>query len=268
MRSPNLSEEPSIAALVREQARVVYALMIREIYTRFGRENIGFAWIVAEPVAFASAVVVLWSVMPHAGHAEIPIVPFVITGYMPLLMYRHMLGRAMRCMQANTSLLYHRQVTVFSLYVSRILVEILGATAAFMFCMVMFSMLGMVNMPDSVPTMIGGWLLYAWYAAATAFAVGALSERTEVVERFWNPFSYITIPLSGTFYMLYWFPDSLRQYMLWSPPINGVEMIRGGYFGADIPTFYDPAYFALVNAVVTMIGLWLVKDARQYVEVE
>jgi capsular polysaccharide transport system permease protein len=32
------------------QWRVVGALIIREIYTRFGRESLGFAWIVAEPL--------------------------------------------------------------------------------------------------------------------------------------------------------------------------------------------------------------------------
>ena len=34
------------------QWRVVGALLIREIYTRFGRESLGFAWIVAEPLVF------------------------------------------------------------------------------------------------------------------------------------------------------------------------------------------------------------------------
>jgi capsular polysaccharide transport system permease protein len=35
------------------QWRVVGALLIREIYSRFGRESLGFAWMVAEPLVFA-----------------------------------------------------------------------------------------------------------------------------------------------------------------------------------------------------------------------
>ena len=43
------------------QSRVVGALLIREVYTRFGREGLGFAWIVAEPLIFAIPVRLVWS---------------------------------------------------------------------------------------------------------------------------------------------------------------------------------------------------------------
>ena len=262
------ARQSSLGSLVREQVRIISALVLREIYTRFGRENIGFAWIVAEPAAFATSVICLWSLMKHSGHADVPITPFVLTGYMPLLMYRHMTGRLMRCMQANTALLYHRQVTIIALYIARIVVEMLGTSAAFAFCLGVFGLLGYVDMPYSIPQMIGGWLLYAWYAAATSIAVGALSERSEVVDKFWNPVSYIMIPLSGTFFMAAWIPDPFRGYLLYSPPLNGVEIIRGGYFGPGVPTYFDATYFAYVNAVITVIGLYLAKDARRYIEVE
>jgi capsular polysaccharide transport system permease protein len=42
------------------QRRVVHALIIREIYSRFGRESLGFAWIVAEPLVFALPVLFVW----------------------------------------------------------------------------------------------------------------------------------------------------------------------------------------------------------------
>lgn len=258
----------SLPILARDQVRIISALMLREIYTRFGRENIGFAWIVAEPAAFATAVIGLWSLMKHAGHAEVQITPFVLTGYMPLLMYRHMTGRLMRCMQSNTSLLYHRQVTVISLYIARIVVELLGTSAAFLFCLSLFGLLGYIEWPYSIPQMIGGWLLYAWFAAGVSILIGALSERSEIVDKFWNPIGYVTIPLSGTFFMAAWVPDSVRQYLLWSPQLNGVEIVRGGYFGPGVPTFYDATYMAYVNAVVLVVGLYLAKDGRRYVEVE
>src|SRR6516164_1824062 len=42
------------------QWRVLGALLIREIYSRFGRESLGFAWIVAEPLVFALPVLFVW----------------------------------------------------------------------------------------------------------------------------------------------------------------------------------------------------------------
>jgi capsular polysaccharide transport system permease protein len=76
------------------------------------------------------------------------------------------------------------------------------------------------------------------------------------------------IPLSGTFYMVYWMPAAVRDALMWMPPINGVEMIRAGYFGPSVPTYYDPLYMLYVSIIGTAIGLYVVKDARAYVEIE
>jgi capsular polysaccharide transport system permease protein len=65
-----------LVQLLRDQARITGALMMREIYTRFGRDNIGFAWIIAEPAIFCLAIILLWSMIKHQGHADTPIVPF------------------------------------------------------------------------------------------------------------------------------------------------------------------------------------------------
>lgn len=265
---PEVAPQVPLLALLRVQGRVVVALMLREIYTRFGRDNIGFAWIIAEPAIFCLSVILLWSLIKHPGHAETPIVPFLLTGYMPLLMYRHMVGRLMRCMQANAALLYHRQITVMTLYVSRIAVEILGTSAAFLFCMLAFSLSGHIEMPDDPPLMLAGWLLYVWYAAATAILVGALSERSEVTEKIWGPISYVMIPLSGTFYMVDWMPAQFQDAILWMPPVNGVEMIRGGYFDASVKAHFDAIYLVYVNLVLTVGGLYVAKNARDHVEIE
>lgn len=254
--------------LITAQGRVVVALMLREIYTRFGRDNIGFAWIIAEPALFALGVILLWSLSKHSGHAEVAIVPFLLTGYMPLLLFRHMIGRLLRCMQSNSSLLYHRQVTILSLYISRIAVEVLGTSAAFLFCLFAFYMSGHVEIPDDPALMIGAWFLQIWYCSSTSLLLGALSERSELVEKIWSPISYIMIPLSGAFYMLYWMPPMFREVLMWMPPVNVTEMLRGGYFGPSIPTFYDPFYVVYVNCILTVLGLMFVKNARDYVEVE
>lgn len=265
---PIVVSEVPLTQLLRVQGRAVVALMLREIYTRFGRDNIGFAWIIAEPAIFCLCIILLWSLIKHGGHSETPIVPFLLTGYMPLLLYRHMISRMMRCMQANASLLYHRQITVMTLYASRIVVEILGTSAAFMFCMVVFYFSGHVEVPDDPPLMLAGWLLYAWYASATAILVGALSERSEITEKIWGPISYIMIPLSGTFYMVDWMPAQYHEALLWMPPINGVEMVRGGYFDASVKTHFDAVYFIYVNMALTIAGLYAAKDARDFVEIE
>ena len=56
----------SLAAGWRIQHRVIGALMIRELVTRFGRENIGFLWMMVEPLLFAGLVGILWRYIERA----------------------------------------------------------------------------------------------------------------------------------------------------------------------------------------------------------
>ena len=47
----------------RIQKRVWGALFMREIQTRWGRRNLGFAWLFAEPLVFAMPVLTVWSIL-------------------------------------------------------------------------------------------------------------------------------------------------------------------------------------------------------------
>lgn len=256
------------AGFLAEQARVLHALIVREIYTRFGRENIGFAWIVVEPTLFCLGVIVLWSVaVPKNGHMEIPLVEFLLTGYMPLMMYRHAVNRLLRCMQVNGDLLYHRQITVLSMYVARLTVEIVGTLAAFVIITALFVLWGLARPPADIPLMIAGIAIYMLFSAAIAILIGALSERSEVVEKIWAPLSYVSIPLSGTFYMLYWLPPGARDILVFIPMASAVEMIRAGYFGPGVPTFFNWPAAVATSLVILAAGLALLRGAQRHIEI-
>jgi ABC-type polysaccharide/polyol phosphate export permease len=52
------------------------------------------------------------------------------------------------------------------------------------------------------------------------------------------------------------------------PSLQAYEMIRSGMFGATFKTHGDPNYSALALAVLTLVGLLLMRDARKYVVAE
>jgi len=45
-------------------------------------------------------------------------------------------------------------------------------------------------------------------------------------------------------------------------------MIRGGVFGTTITTYGDPTYTTFALAVLTLFGLWLMRESRKYVVIE
>jgi capsular polysaccharide transport system permease protein len=252
----------------RTQIRVIEALIVRETYTRFGRENIGFAWILVEPLIFCLGLVFLWTVVIAGGDkVDVPVIEFIMTGYAPLLMYRHCVLRTMRCMQANGELLFHRQVTILAMYVARLIVEILGTLAAFVLTMGVFIIWGMAEPPEDVALVLAGFGVYILFCIGIAFVVGALSERSETVEKIWSPLSYMTVPLSGTFYMLHWLPQEVRDILVFIPMVSGVEMIRGGYFGAGVPVFYNWQAAVATSLTLLAFGLLMLRNVRRYIEI-
>ena len=87
--------------------------------------------------------------------------------------------------------------------------------------------------------------------------LGALSEKSEMVEKLWHPAAYLLFPLSGAAYLVDVLPKQFQNGALWLPMVNGVEMVREGYFGSKIVAHYDVAYLISCNMVLTLFALAL-----------
>ena len=243
------------------QRRVIWALLMREAITRFGRENLGVLWLILEPMMFTLGVATLWSAAGMSHSSSIPIVAFAITGYSSVLVWRNTVGRCNSGIQQNLNLLYHRNVKVIDVFVTRIVLEMSGATASFIVLAVFFTAIEWIQPPDDLLKVIGGWLMLAWFGAALAILIGAATAYSELVERIWHPMAYLLFPLSGAAFMVEWLPKAGQEVVLLLPMVHGVELIRDGYFGSQVHTHYDMAYMAMANLVLTLAGLWVLRDA-------
>lgn len=251
------------------QKRVIGALFMREFVTRWGRRNLGFAWLFAEPLVFALPVIAMWSQIRSPFEHGLPMIEFVWSGYLPLLLFRHVTGHALYAIRSNGGMLYHRQVTPLDLFIGRQGLELMGNIAAVAASFAIFYALGLMSWPLDYTLFITGFFYMSWWAIAVALIVAAMSERYEIVEHIWLPFSYMYMTVCGFMFMAAWLPAPLRRIaMVIDPPLHAYEMIRAGLFGNRIETFYDIPYLSYVLAIVTLIGLWLMRDVRKHLVLE
>lgn len=239
------------------QARVVRALLLREILTRYGRHNIGFLWLFVEPMLFTLGVTALWTASKSVHGSNLPIVAFAVTGYSSVLLWRNMPTRTILAITPNLSLLYHRNVRPIDIYIARLLLEAAGATASLVFLATFFFFIGWMNLPEDVIQVAGGWLMLAWFGFSLALLLGALSERSETIEKLWHPASYLLFPLSGAAFIVDALPQAAQEFVLMLPMVHGTEFIREGFFGSHIVAHYDMGYMALCNTLVMFTGLIL-----------
>lgn len=64
--------------------------------------------------------------------------------------------------------------------------------------------------------------------------------------------------------MVGWMPVAVQNFLLMSPLVNAVELLREGYFGLSVNAQYSVWYMIEVNLCLTLVGLILVRNIHRY----
>lgn len=247
------------------QTRILKALILREIITRYGRNNIGFLWLFFEPMSFTLLISMMWFFFRINSFSNLNIIAFVLTGYPMVMMWRNASSRARKAVNANLALLYHRNIRILDLVFARIFLEMMGATAAQVFVILLFIFLGLIDIPNDAFNMLCAWGLMCWFSVGLGLIVFVLSTKYEVFNKIWLPLSFLFMPISGAFFWIDTFPQNIQRLLLFIPPIHGTEMFRHGYFGPSVTTHYDVNYLILCDIILFFMGLVMVKNNESYI---
>lgn len=249
------------------QKNVIGALIMREIITRYGRNNIGFLWLFVEPLLVTLFIAAAWGIRGKSV-SGINVYAFMLTGYPLMMMWRQAANRCIGAISANQGLLYHRNIRVFDVYFSRVLLEVLGASMALVVLLVVFYALGLIPAPANLLYMSMAWLLMAWFGLGLGITIGVLSHISEAFKRVWQAFSMVLMFASGAFYLVDSLPKKAQDIALYIPMVHGTEMLRRGFFGDRIRTHEDVGYLVISNIVLLFIGMVLIQRFRDGVESE
>jgi len=245
----------------KTMTRSVWALILREMLTRYGRKGFGFLWLFLEPLMFVAAFTVL-RVITMGERQELDlrfIVTFMVTGILATVLWRNGAGRVMDAVRANTALFYHRTITVLDVFLARIILEVLSVTGVFIILSFVLVFADLMYRPYDLFYVVVGWMLQTWYAFGFSLTVGSLTHIWESFRRVWGPISLILFVSGGAFYMVEWLPPEFREYAVFIPTVGNIELIRYGFFGPEMTPYYDIAYSAGVNLFLTLIGFILLK---------
>lgn len=246
----------------RVQARVIRALMIREAVARFGHANLGFFWLFIEPLLLSGAVMLMWTLAGlHKGQG-VGIVPFVLASYSLLTLWRHICSHSVHVLRSHSGLLYHRNVRMLDILIARVVLDSLGGMAGFTVAFIVLNILGYVeNMQDPLAS-AGAWLLMTWFGWSFSLVVAGITELFEPAHHFVQPLLYITLPVTGAFYMVLWLPRSVQDVVMWSPLVHIFEMFRSGLFGEHMSAQWSAMYVIAWSLGLMAVGLPLLRIAQ------
>ena len=281
MHSSILESKKSIRELkssFKVQLRVVGALILREVLTRYGRKNIGFLWLFVEPMVFTLGIVVIRNIIMGNSalnltnnqqfFGSMSFAGFLMTGYSGFILFRNICNRIASTSNSNKGLLYHRNIRILDLIFSRFILELAAVSASLIALTLAFHEFGLMSLPENILNVIVAWLLLAWFCFGFGLIVGYLMKASSFFDRIWPIILIVSLPFSGVIFMLSWLPANAQEFLSWFPLVNALEFLRESYFGPSIKAMYSISYLVSINLVLTFVGLTLSRKIRRVLESE
>jgi len=254
---------PGLAGLLSVQIRVIGALILRELMTRFGRRGGGFIWIFIEPLLFIAMIGTFRYIWRGGVRHDFHPVVFAFASLVPFMMFRHILARAADAVNANRSLLYHRQVTALDVILARNVLEV-GVTVTIAIVGLALCGIYLGEWPDN-PLLWGfALLLSALLANGIGLLIGAIGSISSFTRLMVRPLMLMMMPLSGAMWMLQDLPPDFREGVLWIPMVSIHEAMREAQFGHRIVSYYDLGYVLVWIIGTTLVGLAAVRAVRRF----
>ncbi|HET9644163.1 MAG TPA: ABC transporter permease [Burkholderiaceae bacterium] len=211
------------------QRSVLYALVLRELKTRFGGRWLGVYWAVFDPLAQVAVLTVLLGGFHRAVLPGIDYPVFLVTGMVPFYMFRNLSLRLMDGVDANRALFSYRQVKPIDTLVARALLEV-GVYAVISLIMFgIFSAFGMAWTPyQPLQTLVLGGLLVGFgfgLGLFLAVATDSFHQSRAIVRVIFLPL-YL---MSGVLTPLHVIPVEWRPVLMLNPMVHALELSRA-YF--------------------------------------
>lgn len=244
-------------------ARVVFAMIMREMATTYGRSYLGYLWALLEPIGAVAVLSIVFAIAlssPALGES-FPL--FYATGYIPFMLYNTMQNKVSSTIRENKQLLFYPAVTYVDALTSR---TILTMITQFAVAVIVFGGIVLVDgfHQQIDVTRVAYSLLVAGFLG---LGVGVLNCVIIHLSPSWRQiWSIITRPifLVSCIFYLYDALPSWAQTILWfNPIVHVIGMNRQGFYSTYDADYVAVAFPMLVGAVTLFFGLALLRRYSQ-----
>jgi capsular polysaccharide transport system permease protein len=226
------------------QARVVYAVMSRELRVRHISSPVGVFSALVEPLGtllvFATIMTYIRFRHPSIGES---LILFLMTGIFTLSCFRGGLSGAERVFERMKRSLAIPEISPLDLMLAGALVNFLTIAVLFHGITAFYILVYDADVPKSV--------LLPMVPMAGVMLMGIGFAGINMTIKIWFPFwgkifSTLIAPiniLSGMFYTADTVPPMMLKYVSWNPLFHATEACRQWYFPSYDSPMFDPWYF-------------------------
>jgi capsular polysaccharide transport system permease protein len=245
----------SIFDVLREQCRVIGALMLWDVKTRFFGNRLAFLLAPAWPLSHILIIIFLYGFMNRAIPYGDSAMLWVATGVVPFMAYNYVSRNACLGMVMLKPLLNHSTVKVTDILFARCLIEILTTAIVVIIIGILFTIYDIDFMPIDVPQACLGM-------AACVFlgiSFGAINAVIAGFFPFWVTAFFLTSIVlwisSGVMFVPDSLPEPISYILSFNPILQGVEWVRSAYYDGYGDKVLDKQYMLIFAVVSLALGL-------------
>jgi len=247
------------------QRRVLYALMLRNMRTKFFGNGFGYIVGIAWPLTHILVLVIIFSVAGRAAPVGNSVALFIATGVIPFQTFNYLARFMMIAVTRNRPLLAFPEVRVLDMLFSSALLEVLSAFSVVIVCLVLAWFAGIDAWPRDV--------VQACYALGASILLGlGFGLFNSVIVLAFPPwmtgYALVTIILwmtSGVYFVPDALPAPLREALSYNPVTQLIEWMRSAYFEGYGGLILDRSYAIGYAVAAIFLGLFLERLARGHV---
>ena len=230
---------------------VIFALLMREMRTRFGAYRLGYAWALLEPVIHVAVFVIMFGFIMERTMPGINYPVFLITGIIPWQLFNSMLSRGSKAVAANQGLFGYRQVKPFDAFLARMLLEGLIHICALTVLLFVAAWFGLeFSIKDPLGILMALLLLFL-FSFGIALILCVVITQSPELEKLMPIIIRPLYFMSGIFFSIDTVPDQYQSYLLWNPVLHANELCRDALFGK----FHSPGgswEYLFISAIIAM----------------
>lgn len=243
----------SSAFLLRHQSRVIVALMLRNIRTRFFAHGLGYIISVAWPLVHILFLVGLNAFFDRAPPLGDSMVLFVTVGLLPFITFHYMSRFIMTSVLHTRSLLAFPAVKIVDILLAGAILELLSSCLMVIILGLILTAFGIDVMPqdpiEAASALGAAMLLGFGYGIVFGLAVMA-NPHFGTVYGLSVIFWYLT---SGIFFLPESMPEGLRYYLAFNPVLQTTEWMRAAYY-LGYGSLLDKSYTLFVALATLFVG--------------
>jgi capsular polysaccharide transport system permease protein len=248
---------------LRVQVRVVSALIMREVRTRFGKHRIGYVWAIVDPCAHIATWFLIFVTMRQASPVhDMSALLFIASGIVPLFFFRRVSGFLKGAIRGNRGLQDYPQIKNVDFWIARFVLESWAIT---MVALMVFGVLigvGAAGLPRDAAGCLGVCcmlLLLGFGFGAFNSVVVLLSPTYEMILGILGRVIYLT---SGIFFLGDRIPPKMLTWISLNPVFHGIELFRSSYSFTYRSSSASPGYLLGWGLCLVLLALAAERAAR------